>query len=220
MFIERAVNFREALALDVRRPGPGKFEFQPRPELARQGLLCPPAHPATDVPTVNSQVAAIPVDTADDDVNVWIVGVVVVDRSPDEASSEVSFDLTHQPACEFGQVQPFGVLGRDDETKLPLLALQGCPNLLRDEVFVCRIESAWGPVAFDPVAFEIFQVVLGRSQAVLRPKRDVARLDHAAPAVCVRLPHGHSPGSRRPRFVSARATGTVLLQTAGKQCVK
>ncbi|HMC95979.1 MAG TPA: hypothetical protein VKO16_14555, partial [Polyangia bacterium] len=32
MFIERAVDFGEARALDVGRPGPGKFEFQPRPK--------------------------------------------------------------------------------------------------------------------------------------------------------------------------------------------
>ena len=154
--------------------------------------------------------------------NVWIVGVVVVDRSPDEASSEVPFDLTHQPAGEFlVRSSPVRVFRRDDETKLSLLALQRFPNLLRDASFRLPHRIGLGTRrVLDPVAFEIFQVVLGRSRAVLRPKRDVARLDHAAATVCVRFSHGHPPGLRRPRFVSARATGTVLLQTAGKQCVK
>ena len=88
MVIDHAVNFGESLAPDFGRPDSREFEFQPRSELARESFLSPPAHAPTDVPTVNSQVASVPVDTADDDMNVWVISVVVVDRSPDESPSE------------------------------------------------------------------------------------------------------------------------------------
>jgi hypothetical protein len=147
-------------------------------------------------------------------VNVGVIGIVVIDRSPDEPTSEVFFDLPHEAAREFGQVQTVGFLRRDYETELSLLALQGCPNLLCDEVFICRIKSTGGAVAFDAVTFEIFQVFLGRFRAFRRPKLDVVRLDHAAPAARARVLYGHAAGSARLRVALARTTASGLPESA------
>ena len=86
------------------------------PARRRRWQRRPPAHPLGDVRRVDPDLVARLVDAAHDDVNVRVVGVVVVHGAPPQADGEVLLDLTHEVPREPRQVHL--VLGRYDEPKL------------------------------------------------------------------------------------------------------
>ena len=77
MLGERAINFRESLAADLDGPPRGHVSFAASAELAREDFLRPPAHAVGQILAVDSELIAVPVHPAHDDVNVRIVAVPV-----------------------------------------------------------------------------------------------------------------------------------------------
>jgi hypothetical protein len=69
-------------------------------------------------------------------VHVRIVGVVVTDRRPPQVASEVLLHPLDQVARVLPQVQLMTVLGRNDESKLSLLARDGLGKFLTLNVSV------------------------------------------------------------------------------------
>jgi len=87
--------------------------------------------------------------------DVRVVGVVVVCRRPDELAPGVLFDLGHELAGEFRQVDLRPILGRNDEPKLALLVRQRLPKDLRAELFIGAVEPTGRAVALDASPFQV-----------------------------------------------------------------
>ena len=115
------IDLRERLAADIDSPVHGQVLLAASAELAGENFLRPPAHAMGEIFAVDSEFIAVPVDAAHDDVNVRVVGVVVVHRRPDETTPGVLFDLAHELPGQFRQVDTRAILRRDDESKLPFL---------------------------------------------------------------------------------------------------
>jgi hypothetical protein len=108
--LELAVERSETVLSDLVGPSPPDFELVPRSKLLGRKLLRAPAQATRDVATVESQLLAVPVDTPHDDMRVRVPGVVVIDRRPLDASSEVLLDARHQLPHVVGQVELHGIL--------------------------------------------------------------------------------------------------------------
>jgi hypothetical protein len=72
-----------ASTLDVPILSAGKVELGTRTKLARSHFLGAPAHSIRDIAAVDAYLITVDVEASDDDVDVRIVGVVVVDRGLD-----------------------------------------------------------------------------------------------------------------------------------------
>ena len=82
-------------------------------------LARPVADAMGDIVAGDVEDAAVIEHAADDDVGVGMAGVVMVDRDPVEAGSEIQFHLAHEVTGEAAKVSHLGcILGRDDEAKL------------------------------------------------------------------------------------------------------
>src|SRR6185436_16631880 len=115
----------------------------------------PPAHAMGEILAVDSEFISVAVDAAHDDVNVRVVRVVVVYGRPDETPAGVLFDLAHELAGQFRQVELSAILRRDHESKLPFLIRDAFAKLLGAEFLIGPVQPPGRPVALHPVAFEI-----------------------------------------------------------------
>src|SRR5579871_317512 len=212
------IDVRERLPADVEGPLHGDVQLAPPTELPGEDLLCPPAHSLPEISTVDPEVVAALVDAAHDDMDVRVVGVVVVHRRPNELAPGVSFDLRHELPGEFRQVDLRPILGRDDETKLALLVRHGWAKSLRAEFLIGAVQSTGRPVALDPVPLQVGQVPCRELSPVRGRRRHVPCLDDATAAERVRRAHGNAAGlssrSLSPRSLSG------LLGCAGQPDVK
>lgn len=138
--------------------------------------------------------------------NVRVVGVVVVHCRPAEATTDVLFDLPHELAGQFRQLELRAVLRRDDESKLPFLARDALAKFLGAEFLIGPVQPSGRPVALHPVAFEIGE--MSRSELSPLPRDgDVLRLDHAAPTQRVRLAHRNAAGLISPAACARAVAG-------------
>jgi hypothetical protein len=158
----------------------------PGAELARGDLLRPPAHSLGDVGRIEAEWPPLDVDSADDDVDVRVVGVVVIDGTPHDAPPEVSLDLLHQLAGVEAEIELGPVLGGHDEAELVRLLGQLLRQVLRPEgPALSAIELALGAVALDAIPLDVGQVQARGTDSTARHRHD-ARLDDA--------PTGHRRG--------------------------
>lgn len=102
-----------------------------------------------------TDLAAAPIEAADHDVGVGVIGVVVVDRGPVERPSGVLLDLPHQAADVLGQVERARVLGRHNEPELVRLAAAGLLKARLRNRPVGAVEHAGAAVTFDAVALDV-----------------------------------------------------------------
>ena len=125
---------------------------------------------------------------------VRMAGVVMVDRDPVEAGSQIQFHLTHEVAGEAAKVSHFGcILGRDDEPKLMTIS----PTALHKGLAVGLVlESGIGLAPFavtrNTIPFKVTQMGIdgpAHCPAHLRPpcapplriEPDHPCLDHHSP---------------------------------------
>jgi hypothetical protein len=147
---QHAIDFGQSMPIDVRCALPGKISFQPRSQLSVDHFLRPPPHFPADIPPVDSHVVAVAIDAADHDVDVRVVGVVVIHRRPNEAPSGVFLHPLHELPSEFFEIQSVTILRRNDESKLSLLAIQRRPKFIAGERFVSSIKPSAEPSRSTP----------------------------------------------------------------------
>ncbi len=177
---ELAVERREPVLGELLAERPADGELVAGPELLGCDLPGAPAHAARDVRAVQAHLAPIAVDAADDDVRVGMIRVVMVDRRPLQVAADVPFDARHQAPHERGEVELTGVLGRDDESELVVLAGAGPLERLRRDRTVGVVEDPLRAIGLHSVALDVSKVERRRLGASCRQASDV-RLDNDAP---------------------------------------
>src|SRR5665213_3366353 len=177
---KKSIDRGQTLCPNIRFARPGIFELGSVPQLAGENFLRPPTHLVLDVIGVDSNVVAVTIDAPDVDVDMRLAGVVMVHRGPVEPPTEVALDLVHQLSREFFQIERVAIFRRDDESKLPLLAVQGGTKGIRREPVVGSVKTSRRAVSFDAVALQIPEMALHSGETLL-PDGRVAALDHASP---------------------------------------
>jgi hypothetical protein len=129
-----------------------------RPELNSGEFLGAPTHAIRDVRPIDSEVGAIPIDAADDDVRVRVGGVVVVDGDPLEPASEVLLHSRHEAPHVRGHIEVDSVLGRDDKPELALLPRPRLPERVRWNRPVGTVQHSLASVPLDAIAFDVPEV--------------------------------------------------------------
>src|SRR5450631_57220 len=191
MFAQKTVDHGESLGANFRLARQGIFELRPGPQLARDNFLGPPAHLVLDVSGVDSDVVTIDVDASDVDMDVGVIGVVMIDGGPDETPPEVVFDLVHQPAGEFFQVELIPIFGGNDESKLPLLTGQRGTKGIPIEPILRSVKTSRRAVSFDAVGFQLRDGAPHSREALLS-ERCVPALDDASPTAFSRRMNRHA----------------------------
>ena len=117
MVTEESIDRGEALTRNIRLARPGILELGPESQLAGENFLRPPTHLILDVVGVDPEIVAVEIDAPDVDVDVRVVGVVMIHGGPVEPPPEVALDLIHQLSREFFQVERVAIFRRDDESE-------------------------------------------------------------------------------------------------------
>ncbi|HXT98765.1 MAG TPA: hypothetical protein VN853_20875 [Polyangia bacterium] len=89
---------------NIERSLHGEVHLAAPPELAGEDLLRPPAHSLPEISAIDPEVVAVLVDAVDDDMDMRVVGVVMIHRRPVELTPGVLLDLTHELPSEIRQV--------------------------------------------------------------------------------------------------------------------
>src|SRR5579885_3634889 len=184
---KRPIDLGPLLALDDPLARLKHLALKARPELARRDLLAPRADALAQIIAVDLKRAAVLPHAANEEMDVRVVGVVMVDCDPFEPGSEIALHPGDQLADVVAEIQALGVLGRDDEAPHQLVAASLPRPHGRDQVdsLARRIEA-------EP----LFELSLrARTREVLRvrdPRAAFAvarerRLDDAAPRVGAKL---------------------------------
>jgi hypothetical protein len=178
--LERAVERSEPLLTDFACKLILDVDLGARAELIGEDGLGATPRSLRQVTAVDGDVVTVFVDPADDHMDVRVVGVPVIDGAPHQSATEVRLHLSHQPASERGQIHFRSVLGRDDEPKLALLALnrrtQRRPNVRH---LGGAVDTPGGAVLLDAIAFDVREMEGHRALAV-RVQGDEPRLDDTA----------------------------------------
>src|SRR5258708_17037019 len=100
-----SIHGREPLLRYLARELMAHLEAGPKAELPGDEMLRLPPDSLGDVRALEPHLLAPGIDTAEHDVDVRVVGVVMVHSPPDEPPTCVALHLGHQLARERGQVQ-------------------------------------------------------------------------------------------------------------------
>jgi hypothetical protein len=170
-----------------------------RAELARRELLAPRANPVPEVFARKAKSTSVVADTANSDVEVRVIVVVVLDGDPLEPCPEVAFHRAEKSARVAPKVHPGAALRRDDE-----LPENGIAGLLP-----ARERRRYRDVGARHVEAEA-------SALAVRPRalaRDIAAMRAPLAATQV-LAEGHLDGAplQERRARSARPTHTERLR--------
>src|SRR3546814_8315319 len=87
-----------SLGLDLIGQAAADVEIGARSKLLGDEILCPRPHALADVVPRDHEVLPTVGAATQDDMDVWVVGVPVIDPDPIEFGSEVLFDLAHEVA--------------------------------------------------------------------------------------------------------------------------
>jgi hypothetical protein len=172
---ESPVERRESLLRNLLYVSPPDRELRPRAELAGGELLSATPNAVRDVRAIEAHLVPVPVDPANDDVRVRVLGVVMIHGRPLEAPSRVLLDLRHQAPHERRQVELARVLRRDDPPKLVLLPRPWLGEVLPARRAIGAIENPLAAVALDAIALDVAKVQ-GGPLGVALPRGDDARL--------------------------------------------
>jgi hypothetical protein len=71
------------------------LSLETRPQTLSRQVLGGPPKATGNVGPLHPQLLAVAADAADDDVRVWVFGIVMVDRCPLDAPPEVALDPLH-----------------------------------------------------------------------------------------------------------------------------
>ncbi len=134
-----------------------------------------------DIVTADDEVLAVIGASADQDMDMRIVGVPVVDRHPVEFGSEVALGIGHQFTGEGAEVSHLGrILRRNDEAEMVAVLFAS----LREGALIGRLgprveHTGLCAIAGDAVPLQVGDVLCKRRRAELvAAMPDHARLDH------------------------------------------
>src|SRR5579859_2463461 len=97
--------------------------FKSRAELPRDDLLASSAHAELQVFAVDLQLRSVIANPSHKQVDMVVVGVVMIDCDPLKLGIEIALHLSDQATDVFLKIQPGGVLRRNDETPEQLVLL-------------------------------------------------------------------------------------------------
>jgi hypothetical protein len=152
------VERRVALLGHLSRVGALHVDLLARSQLLGREFLGTPAKAGRDVAPIDPQLAPVAVDAANDDVRVRVARVVVVDCRPLDLAADVALERGHEAPHVGGKVELRTVLGRDDESKLVLLARAGLLEGPAAHGALRVVEHALGTVLLDAVALDVAHV--------------------------------------------------------------
>ena len=109
-----AVELRELRALHHARAAGQDLVVRPEAEHPRGKLLAAIPDAPLDVARIDREGAAVIVSASNQEMDVGVVGVVVVDRDPLEPGAEVVLHLAHEGAGMEAEIELRPLLGRDD----------------------------------------------------------------------------------------------------------
>ena len=177
---QRPVELGPAVGVDLRVEASTHLEFGTRTELEGDEVGGPRAQSAADVVAADYEILVRVGATADENVDVRVLGVPVIDRDPVELRAEIALGLDHQLARECLEVRKFGgVVGRDDEAEVVAVAVAAFGEGMGVSRIDLRVEQAAGfAVTRRAVAAEIAE--MGRQRARRPHPTHDPRLDHRA----------------------------------------
>jgi hypothetical protein len=164
--------------------------FAPWPQFEGYAFSRTVTKASTDIGTADDEILAVISPTADQDMNMRVVGVPVIDRHPIELGVEIPFDILHQLAGEAAQIfQLGGILGRDNKPEV-MTVIRGPlgEGALIGLVGIGIEHFCFRSVPRHAVALEVGDMLGQRC----RPKFCAVMANHA------RL-HHHAPRSRMQR---------------------
>src|SRR3546814_10707065 len=122
--LQRSVETRPALGLDLARQRIGDVARAARSEFESGEILGAPAQPFAHIAAIDDKILAVVRDAAHEDMDVRIVGVPVIDRDPVEARLEILCHVGHEVAGEAPEVADLpGIFRPDDETDMMTIIL-------------------------------------------------------------------------------------------------
>ena len=209
---QRPIEAGPTFGLNLPFQGGLDVPFATRPEFERNALGSTIPEPATDVIPADDQILTVLSATADQDMNMRIVGVPVVDRDPVEFGSEISRDVGHQLAREGTEIAELGsILRRNNKSKMMPVVLAAFGK----GTFIRRIRSriehpGVRAVARNALTLQIGDVLGQRCRA----KAGAVVTDHARLHHCASRGRAERQGERGAPASSRTATGSIHLYRA------
>jgi hypothetical protein len=192
---ERAIDLGPLLALDDLSAREQNFMLKSRPELPFEEFFAQLSDAVAHVIAIERECAAILSHAPDKQVDMLVVGVVVIDRDPLKPGAKIPLHPGHQVAYVLPQIDLLRVFGRDDERPHQFVA--PCPlagHGCHVEVIPSGIEAeASTNLTLRAIAREITRVPDPRTFAPVAAKRSlsprsVAHRGACWPAAGARLP--------------------------------
>ncbi len=180
--VERTVDFRPLFAFDDALAREEDLTFGARPNVTLDEPFAQLAYAAFEVLAVDFQRAAVFPDAADQQVDVRVVGVVMIDGDPLKARVEIAFHLCHQVTDVCLKIDAVGIFGRQDERPHQLVALLPIADRSNRIDTVTRSVESEPPLiaALGIFAGEIARMSSPFSVVAIPPERS---LDHRAAPV-------------------------------------
>jgi hypothetical protein len=209
-------------ALIVRNRKAMNLPLAARPQFHGDAFSGAVAEAAADIGAADDEILAVIGASADQDMDMWVVGIPVIDRHPVELRSEVALDIIKQFARERAQVLQFaGVFGRNDKTKvMPVI-----PAAFGEGAFVghfrVRVEHpSIFAVSGDSLPFQVIDVLgEGRRAEAAALVTHNTRLHHHAPGVRPQLDGDRSsPAAAEPGAAPALAWSEAIANMPRPLC--
>jgi hypothetical protein len=155
-----AIELRPAFSLDLVLQAATDLKVRARTKFLGNAFLRSPAHTMTDIVPRNNEVVSVIGSAAQNDMDMWIIGVPMIDPDPIESRAEVSLDLAHEVPRKTLQAGHLNrVFGRDDKPKMMPVAFTAFGKTLYVGVIGLRPEhERLLPTPRDALAAEIGQM--------------------------------------------------------------
>ncbi|HEX7934851.1 MAG TPA: hypothetical protein VF573_17495 [Paraburkholderia sp.] len=200
--LQPTVERRETIRSHVAFEAAEQVEFGAITEFVGRPLHRTMPQPVADVVAAHHEVTAAIIAPVHDEVNVWLIRVVVNDGHVVDLRVEIVFHAPHEVACELAHVDVAAVLRRNDETELVSAghaALGEGVDGLAVEFAVAVEQLAALAVQIRAVACEIGQMIAHHVEGGLALHRHNARLDDDALRELPRCLHAGTTQVRRAR---------------------
>ncbi len=229
-FTELPIDRGEPVFARFHEARPGDVKIAAVPQLQGCKFLRAPPESMRDIVPRDDEVLPVISAPAQDDMDVRVIGVVVIDGDPVEFRSQIAFRRRHDVAREFAEVLKLaGIFRRHNDAKLMAVALPFLQERRAIDAVARRpVELSRRSVPRSPVALDVTKMRAGFQDAALAQAHR-ADFDGDAPrakfreGVSLHRESGGDPGAAPdmreriapPRALSERA-GPSLLHRGGE----